>query len=243
LKSVFAIANESGDQLITFTSLENTLSSDSIDIAIGANGQYLPIVFNKEQQSDDQDTQRITAYNFTHMGGIVYDVPQKNVIPNETYFLSNRLVLPEQDLLISSLSRPVELATDISTAIGRAKQRAVQQAWTLANYGDNGNLHLAVFEPEGNDYLLSIILETGSGAYKFIDYPAKSDGSSVWRVDDMGTVYPSLFIIRCAVMTDQGLVLIMSWLGAEGENTFFLIEKTDSLEEQPNQTYRYWSPS
>lgn len=241
LKPVFAIANASGDQLITFTPVDNIVSLDSMDAAIGANGQYLPIVFREERHGDGQDTGRITAANFEHMDGAVYDVPQKNATPDETYLLTNRLVLPETSLLVSSLPQTKKLTAEITTAVGNAKQRAVQQAWTLAKYGDKGDLHLAVFEPEGNHYLLSIILESAPGVYKSIDYAAESDGSSVWRVDDMGTVDPAHFIIRCAVETDQGLVFIISWVGAEGENTFFLLEKRDSLEEQPNTAYRYWS--
>jgi hypothetical protein len=98
-----------------------------------------------------------------------------------------------------------------------------------------------VFEPDGNNYLMSIGLKTSDGI-KLKDYPAVSDdGYSVWRVDDGGKVLPKLYTIMFAAPTNKGLLLVVSWAGAEGENILLLLENADSLELLPWEVYRYWS--
>lgn len=99
---------------------------------------------------------------------------------------------------------------------------------------------IALFEPYGNNLLMSIALKTADGI-KLMDYPVVSDGQSAWRVDDGGKIDPKLFSILFAAPTKEGLLLVVRWAGAEGENTFFLSEKADTLSKLPWGIYRYWS--
>lgn len=241
--NIFAIANGSGNRLITFTPIENVTSIEGIDSAIGADNQYLSLEFVKKQAKSDLDTGRVIAANFDNMEGYVYNILEKPAVPNQTYFLSNKEVISEKSLLSSSMEAPIALSTNELKTISDAKGRPAKAGWTMADYGDGIQFQIAVFEPQGQNYLMSMVLKTKEGNLKFMDYPAVSDGSSVWRVDDGGTIDPSLFSIRFASMTDQGFLTIVSWAGAEGENTLFLLEKSDGLQEQPATAYRYWSPA
>ena len=99
---------------------------------------------------------------------------------------------------------------------------------------------IVVFEPEGNNLLMSIGLKTADGI-KLKDYPVVSDGQSAWRVDDGGKIDPKLFSILFATPTNEGLLLVVSWAGAEGENILLLLEKTDALNLLPWEVSRYWS--
>ena len=99
---------------------------------------------------------------------------------------------------------------------------------------------IALFEPYGNNLLMSIALKTADGI-KLMDYPVVSDGQSAWRVDDGGKIDPKLFSILLTVRAKEGLLFVVSWAGAEGENTFFLLEKADALNQLPWEIYRYWS--
>ncbi len=241
--NIFAIANESGDRLITFTPIENTTSIKGIDVAIGADNQYLSLEFVKKQGKSELDTGRVIAANFDNMEGYVYNVLEKPAVPNQTYFLSNKEVISEKSLLSSAMTTPIAFSANELKSISDAKGRPAQAGWIMADYGEGIQFQIAVFEPQGQNYLMSMILKTKEGKLKFMDYPAVSDGSSVWRVDDGGTIDPSLFSIRFAAKTDQGFLTIVSWTGAEGENTLFLLEKSDGLQEQPSTAYRYWSPA
>ena len=100
---------------------------------------------------------------------------------------------------------------------------------------------IVVFEPEGNNLLMSIGLKTADGI-KLKDYPVVSDGQSAWRVDDGGKIDPKLFSILFAAPTNEGLLIVVSWAGAEGENILLLLEKADALNLLPWEVSRYWSP-
>lgn len=241
--NIFAIANESGNRLITFTPIEDATSMESLDVVIGVDNQYLSLEFVKKQDRNDLDTARVTASNFDNMEGYVYQVLEKQAIPNQTYFLGNHDVISERSLLNSSVSKPIALSNDALKKISDTKGRPVKEGWVMADYGDEGQFQIAVFEPQGQNCLMSMILKTKEGNLKFMDYAAVNDGTSVWRVDDGGKIDPDLFSIRFVAKTDQGLLIIVSWVGAEGENTLFLLEKSDELQEQPAPAYRYWSPA
>ncbi len=249
LGGVFGIANETGDRLITFTPITPKQDAEltymeGLDVAVGAGGKYLHLEFVKKQDKNDQDTGRVIASNFNNMEGYVYNVLEEKVIPNETYFISKKELVPEKNLLVSSLIDPTPLSAEVKTTIGDLKGRPVKEGWILADYGEVGQIQIVVFEAQGQNYLMSILLKAKDGSMKFMDYPAVSpDGFSVWRVDDGGSISPNLFAIRLAAITDQGFVAIVSWAGAEGENTFFLLEQQDAFQEQPASVSRYWSPA
>lgn len=50
---------------------------------------------------------------------------------------------------------------------------------------------------------------------------------------------PDLFRILFAAKADDGLLLGMTWLGAEGETTLLLKQSEEGLEELPILFYRY----
>ena len=115
-----------------------------------------------------------------------------------------------------------------------------QKAWVIDEYSGGTQVLIALFEPYGNNLLMSIALKTVDGI-KLMDYPVVSDGQSAWRVDDGGKIDPKLFSILLAAPTKEGLLFVVCWAGAEGENTFFLSEKADTLSKLPWEIYRYWS--
>lgn len=243
--NVFAIANESGNRLITFTPISDVsvIAAEGINTAIGSGGQYLSLEFVKKQNKTGQDTGRVIASNFDNMEGYIYNILAQKAVPNQTYYVGKKETIPEKSLLISSLAAPIALNTNEMKAVSDAKGRIVQEGWILADYGDGTGLEIAVFKPQGKNYLMSILLRTKEGGMKFMDYAAVSDGASVWRVDDGGKIDPALFSIRLAARTDKGFLAVISWAGAEGENTFFLLEQPNALQEQPATAYRYWSPA
>ena len=63
---------------------------------------------------------------------------------------------------------------------------------------------IALFEPYGDNLLMSIALKTAD-IIKLMDYPVVGDGQSVWRVDDGGKIDPKLFSILFAVRAKEGL--------------------------------------
>ncbi|MBU4450644.1 MAG: hypothetical protein KKE35_05065 [Actinobacteria bacterium] len=89
LVAVFAIANEPGDQLISFYSNEDITDFEEFNGAIGENGQFYTIEYVNKQDRNDQDSGRVVSDNFDNMEGYVYSVLGENLIANNTYYLCN----------------------------------------------------------------------------------------------------------------------------------------------------------
>jgi hypothetical protein len=196
---------------------------------------------NKKQDSNNQDSFRVVAENFDNMGGYVYSVLGGNLIASNSYFLCNSGVIDKNNLLTTTSTTDTALDPETKTQIEGIKGRSVQEGWIIDEYSNGAQVLIVIFEPDGNNYLMSIGLKTSDGI-KLKDYPAVSDdGQSVWRVDDGGKVLPKLYTIMFAAPTNKGLLLVVKWAGAEGENILLLLEKAGSLELLPWEVSRYWS--
>jgi len=241
LAPVFAIANTPGDQLISFYSDENVTDFKDLNGAIGEDGQFYNIKYDKKQAGNDQDSFRVVAENFDNMEGHVYSVLEGNLVASDSYFLCNSGVIDKSNLLITANDTDVPLDLGTKTQIEGIKGRNVQEGWIIDEYSNGTQVLIVVFEPDGNNYLMSIGLKTPDGI-KLKDYPAVSDdGQSVWRVDDGGKVLPKLYTMMFAAPTNKGLLIVVKWAGAEGENILLLLENADSLELLPWEVSRYWS--
>ena len=240
LVPVFAIANNPGDQLITFYSDEDVIDFEEFNGAIGDDGQFYTIEYIIKQDSNDQDSGRVVSDNFNNMEGYVYSALGENLIANNTYYLCNSEVINKENLLTTVSTGTVVLDQETKTQIQDIKGRDLQEDWVIDEYSDGTRVLIVVFEPEGNNLLMSIGLKTADGI-KLKDYPVVSDGQSAWRVDDGGKIDPKLFSILFATPTKEGLLLVVSWAGAEGENILLLLEKADALNLLPWEVSRYWS--
>lgn len=245
LSPFFGFANADGSQIIV-TGLETSLSD--YDHIVGEGGKTYGVQFAKWQTGSDQSSGRDTANNFANLEGYVFDVLGGKAAPNETYY-----VVKQQDFDLESLleiTPPAQTGTDaeleteetLKENISLMRDRDVTQIWTLADIGSERKLYLVRFADKGKDRLFSIALFNGEN-FLFRDYPAVAeDDISVWRVDDGGEVSPDMFPPLLAAETKQGLLLGMSWWGAEGVNSFFLLEDGENLGELDIKYGRYTSP-
>jgi len=242
LVAVFAIANDPGDKLLTFYSDADEAGLQDINSAIGEDGKFYTIEYVKKQDSNDQDSGRVISDNFNNMEGYIFSVNNEMLVPNLTYFLCNSGFISEKNLLAAVSDEILDLDEETKIQIENIKGRNVQDGWIINEYSNSARIIMVVFEPEGNNFLMSIALKKDD-AIKLVDFPATYDGySSAWRVDDQGKIYPDAFYIIFTVQTTEGLLTAIGWAGAEGETIFFLLEKADSLESLTSNASRYWSP-
>jgi len=242
LAPVFAIASTPGDRLLTFYSDAGDAGLQDIDSATGKSGQVYEIEYVSWQEKNENDSGRVVSSNFDNMEGHIYRVIGGELIDNKTYYLFDSHVLDQQHIL--GLRNPGVANLDVETLARAAdlKGRQVQEGWVIGEYDDGTRLLIVVFEPNGQNLLMSIVLDSG-GNLKFNDHPATLDGYSAWRVDDGGEINPFVFSVIIAVKTAEGMRMALSWAGAEGENILFLAEDGNSFTELPLDIYRYWSPS
>jgi hypothetical protein len=240
LAPVFAIANEPGEKLISYHIDAGVTKFEELNGAIGEDGQFYTIEYVSKQSANDQDSGRVVSANFDNMEGYVYKTVEKNLTANNSYYLCNSGLINKENLLSTVTAGIAVLDEETKTQIKDIKGRGVQDGWIIDEYSDGTQVLIIVFKPDGNNLLMSIVLKTADGI-KFMDYPVVSDGQSAWRVDDGGKIDPKLFSILFTAPTNEGLLTVINWAGAEGENTMALLQSADELSQLPWEVYRYWS--
>jgi len=120
---LFAITNESGDQLITFYSDTDEATLEYINGAIGEDGQFYEIEYIKKQDGNDQDNGRVISDNFKNMEGYVYGALGKKLVPNNTYYLCNSEVINKENLLTTVSSGIEVLDEETKIQIEDIKER------------------------------------------------------------------------------------------------------------------------
>jgi hypothetical protein len=147
-----------------------------------------------------------------HYGASVDDAAKASVIP----FYNERTVVTD---------------TAIINAIESRKNRRLMNMWRIARFGDEGHIFVAMFRPNGKDYLGAIIIKQGS-RYMLSEYESifTMDGQSIWRVNDNGTLSARSFQVQQIRKSPKGTwVFDMDWAGEEITNQFQLIDDGGAL--------------
>ncbi len=212
---------------------------EAVTLAVGEYGNILTVEYAGFQEGiREKDTGRMTPDNFENISGHLYTVTEGTAAPGETYYMLDPNTFPRELLL--PVAKGDHSAADEALLADLTEQtgRSVQDSWLLGTIGGDSPVYLVLFVPQGEELLASIAVQTPDGVIRR-DYPASRNGSTAWRVDDSGTMTPDLFRILFAAKADDGLLLGMTWLGAEGETTLLLKQSEEGLEELPILFYRY----
>lgn len=220
---------------------------ESLNTAIGNGGQVLAVKFEKQQTGSEDSNGRELANNFANLSGYLYTVESGAAKADETYYLVDSSSFPPAalvDLQPADPAAPQLAAGDpVRKSIAAVKHRELQSAWKLADLAPDRELYLVQFTRQDKDMLFSLVLNE-NGKLSFIDYPAviENDEYSVWRVDDGGEMRPEMFSLLFAAQSADGLLLGLNWWGAEGVNSFFLLQQGNTFKELEIQYGRYTSP-
>ena len=212
---------------------------EAVTLAVGEYGNILTVEYAGFQEGiREKDTGRMTLDNFENISGHLYTVTEGTAAPGETYYMLDPNTFPRELLL--PVAKGDHSAADEALLADLTEQtgRSVQDSWLLGTIGGDSSVYLVLFAPQGEELLASIAVQTPDGVLRR-DYPASRNGSTAWRVDDSGTMMPDLFRILFAAKADDGLLLGMTWLGAEGETTLLLKQSEEGLEELPILFYHY----
>lgn len=220
-QGTFGFANLEGTKLLVDYPQEQEMNWSQFNVAVGHNGQRLSIKLKGKQKETEANSGRQTAYNFDHLGGLIYEVIKGKAKPNETYFIVKDSALTDRMLLDLTSMNKKKATSKMKSEIAKLKNRAVKNLYPLQNIKEIGNLYLVEFNPKGKDMLASLALLTSDG-WVFKDYPAKFSDNSAWRVDDGGSITPDMFSFTFAARSQQGCIIGVQWMGAEGESTSFL---------------------
>jgi len=121
------------------------------------------------------------------------------------------------------------VVTDIRTInkIETKKKRRLLNLWRIARFGDNGQVFVAMFRPNGKEHLGTIVVKQNE-RIMFSDYAAvfSMDGESIWRIDDGGAFSAKSFVLDRVVKSSDGyLNFSFSWKGTYTTNKFNLVDQ------------------
>ena len=93
--------------------------------------------------------------------------------------------------------------------------------------------------------LASLVVVVADTSFLFRDFPAvyRNGGESTWRVDDEGVLSPTSFDVLFVAESPDGLVIAITWAGAEGEDSYLLRTDSAASLRTLSKAYRYWSPA
>jgi hypothetical protein len=237
----FAFSNSSGSKLILlgsafrsssgqpdesgFTDMQ--MAAESVQTAFCRDGHRTPVRFERRQRDDGKAQGRQTRFAFDHLDGLIFQVLPPGLgdqattclVTTDTYAKALEPVAYRPAKGRYSEDVP-ECAPTLAGTIANRRSRPVRKCWTLtAGPEPGGPRVLAVeFARQGNDALASIVVSDGSRLI-FADQRgshASYGDSSVWRVDDPGTIVPSWFDVLLLARRGREIVLAFSWGAPEG---------------------------
>lgn len=244
LHNIFGFAGIKGQQILV-TGLEKDQEDRMVQLnkAIGTNGAVVSVKYLKWQPDNQElNNGRDLAINMANEAGYLFAVEEGAAEEDQTYYLINDEQFDTGALLaIQDKNEPVS-DEQLLNQFATLHDRKIKQAWTLAEIEGMDGLYLVHFETVGDEHLFSLALKRGDQLI-IKDYPAtQKETTSVWRVDDGGEISPDNFSMMFATNTSEGILLGLNWLGAEGINSLFLLEKDSVLQELDTKYGRYTSP-
>ncbi len=235
----FGYANETGDTLLQMNK-EDGPQPEEFKYAINKEGTISKIAYIGKQESGQFDTHRDNHYNFNNAEGQLYEMKEGLADEwNTTLFLteefrSNRTILKAEKESSKSLSN-----SQISQ-IEERKQRTIKKSELSKSYGEKGSLYFLEFEKEKDSCLVSIVW-VREQRFTYLDFPAKYDEMSTWRVDDGGEFYFEYYHIIAVFESENGIEIMTDWVGAEGSSINYLLARGDKFE-SVGGAYRYQAP-
>lgn len=238
----FGFAAAGGGKLLVADSGEALADEMALSytVAVGNGGQRIPVRYIGKQEGESATW---TSYQFDSVAGDVFEAPDGTAVENATYMLTNDVDFPVSVQVPLKTVERTELGEAERTGIADERGRAVDAGWVLAELGEEGVVALVQFERQGDDMLASLAVDAGEGAgWTYLDFPATYDETSTWRVDDGGVIDGSMFSLLLAARIPEGVALVVSWMGAEGESVLVVRQEGERLVDAGFGYSRYMVP-
>ncbi|MFL5481906.1 MAG: hypothetical protein ACJ8AK_06920 [Gemmatimonadaceae bacterium] len=236
----FAFANSDGTQLLALDSLADP---STILGAVCSGGVAVTARYDHRATRQSGGNGRQVAANFANEQGDVFRVSGSKATSDQTCYLS------ADSLLMASargatMQKPADCATEQVSRIAAAKSRQVIHCWDIASAPTHVEVLAVQFADIDSAALASLVVFSGSSLW-FDDFPAvhRAGDESVWRVDDEGVFSPTSFDVLFVAESPDGLVIAITWAGAEGEDSYLLRTDSAASLRTLSKAYRYWSPT
>jgi hypothetical protein len=209
----FGLPDQQGARLLLMPDLAR---ADLLKAALCAGGRKVPVEFER-RQGQNANNGRQTTRNFDRLAGSVFAIVGSKIDPETPCFLASETLLTGSTVLSIAVPRGTDACAQRSR-FATERNRPVINCWPLAGLGVDKQVALLEFERRGRNALAALVLVDGTRSV-FLDYPAeyKSEGESLWRVDDDGKFSPDGFKVICALRRGNVYTIGTGWDGAEGK--------------------------
>lgn len=209
----FGLPDQRGTRLLLMPDL---VRPDLLKAALCAGGRRVRVEFERRQGESANDG-RQTTRNFDKLGGSVFSIVGDKIDSESPCLIASETLLAGSTVL--SIAAPQGPgACGERGRFATERDRSVINCWPLARLGADKQAALLEFERRGKNALAALVLVDGTRSV-FLDYPAeyKSEGESLWRVDDDGKFSPDGIKVICALQRGNVYTIGIGWDGAEGK--------------------------
>jgi hypothetical protein len=194
------------------------------------------------QKATPDDNGRQSRYNFNNCAGYLYEMPDKSADNENSIVLLTEKFLSARKFIPETFGKPGEskttLKTEYRTKIQAEKNRKIKGSLKIRDL--NGEVYLVEFVPVKDSVLVSLVY-IDKDKIIYLDFPAKYNEISTWRVDDGGDFGAAYFKVLAVFECNGKTEIVTDWHGAEGVFTGYYREENGKFEEIKTGS-RYTAP-
>ncbi|MCE3229009.1 MAG: hypothetical protein K0S32_3560 [Bacteroidetes bacterium] len=234
----FAFCNEAGTQLLALA--DSLADPSSLTKSFSDERKLIPVSFVKKRIADKEDNGRQTYYNFEKCGGYFFETTSGKVSHDSSNVLLSEKFLKERKLVSLVPNNSTNIPGPLRMRIEQSKARKIKKFKCLGQIDNASCFYIIEFERK-KDSCLAALVYINKEKFVWLNFPAKYNDISVWRVDDGGEFGVDYYNLL-TVFEYKGIIeIVVDWIGAEGFSIEFLREKGNEFKSMKG-SYRYAAP-
>jgi len=233
----FAFLNEKKDSLVSLAVEDEKIKPEVATHAIIEN-KITSIDFSGTKPESESSNGRQTSNNFSNNGGTFFSIKEQIKEGDFALIVNQKFIDQNQILPFKKMDK----ATDEQIKLKIAKQynRKISQSSTLAELNNKAHINITLLEVK-NDSALAVLTYLDNDQLITLDFPAKYDEMSTWRVDDGGVFDFENLQLLSIFQSDKSIKIATVFWGAEGYNLNFY-ESVDGVFKNIAEAYGYSAP-
>lgn len=233
----FAFLNEKKDSLVSLAVEDEKIKPEAATHAIIEN-KITPIDFSVTKPESESSNGRQTSHNFSNNGGTFFSLKEQIKEGDFALIVNQKFIDQNQILPFKKINK--ETNEQIKLKIAKQYNRKISQSSTLAELNNKAQINITLFEVK-NDSALAVLTYLHNDQLITLDFPAKYDEMSTWRVDDGGVFDFENLQLLSIFQSDKSIKIATVFWGAEGYNLNFY-ESVDGVFKNIAEAYGYSAP-
>lgn len=197
-----------------------------------------PIDFSVTKPESESSNGRQTSHNFSNNGGTFFSLKEQIKEGDFALIVNQKFIDQNQILPFKKINK--ETNEQIKLKIAKHYNRKISQSSTLAELNNKAQINITLFEVK-NDSALAVLTYLHNDQLITLDFPAKYDEMSTWRVDDGGVFDFENLQLLSIFQSDKSIKIATVFWGAEGYNLNFY-ESVDGVFKNIAEAYGYSAP-